>query len=173
MSTRGKVKTRSATDASEFSREDIEAIIRSSVEQTAAAVRTELTDLLNARLDAIYKELKGKNDIILALEKREQGTPNDKTQRVSRKDNILIQGLPATYSESLSVQSDEDASTNDITPVETFATSETVFVEFCQKLRIDVSGRISPHAIDFPVPAKQSIHLFLLNSQTAKSGPLC
>ena len=147
MITHGKAKTSSTADAPGLSREDIESIIRSSVEQTAAAVRSELTHLLNAKLDAIYKELKGGNDIILELGKENKELRicvNNLQQRqdaadiYSRKANILIQGLSATYSQSLSVQSGGDAFVKDIIPVEISAISETMFVEFCQKLRINV-----------------------------------
>ena len=95
---------------------NIENIITKAVEKAVAGVKHEFAELLNAKLDHIFKELKAKDKLIMEL--RNENTElwrhvnsqilrQDVADTYSRVNNLVIHGLPPSYFEAAKTESDD------------------------------------------------------------------
>ena len=89
---------------------DIDAIIKKAVETATAIIKTEIAEIVNTKLDKLQKDLKARDDNIVALEKENVALKtllNNQAQAIeniegyARIDNLLIQGIPVSYANVL------------------------------------------------------------------------
>ena len=137
-----------------LSKEDIDQLIEKAVAAGVAGIKKEFTELFSLKLDSIQQELKAKNDEIIEL--RQENSEiwrhlnrlierQDASDAYSRVDNLIIHGLPASYSEATRQDTDDQASASTLTPAagsnfETSSDSEAIFVSFCNDLGISVQS---------------------------------
>ena len=163
---------------------NIEDIITKAVEKTVAGVKHEFADLLNAKLDHIFKELKAKDEMIVEL-RNENGElwrhvnslilRQDAADTYSRVNNLVIHGLPPSYSEAAKSESvDPEAATpaGESAGFETSADSEAIFIGFCGELGIDIQPTDIEACHRLPRSGKVSTHLYSSVSPTDGSVPL-
>ena len=81
-----------AQSAANLTKDDIEDIINIYVSSAIAAFKSELTDILNHKLDSIHKDLKDKDESILKLQQMNLSLHQrqDAADVYSRKDNLVI-----------------------------------------------------------------------------------
>ena len=81
---------------------DIDAIIKNAVETATATIKTEIVEIVNTKLDKLKKDLKTRDDKIVALEKENVALKtllNNQAQAIenievyARVDNLPIQGF--------------------------------------------------------------------------------
>ena len=112
MGSRAKNGDKDVSEAAQLlanlAKDDIEDIIKKSISSAIGAFKSELTDILNHKLDSIQKDLKDKDESILKLQQmnlslqqevRSLSQRQDAADVYSKKDNLVIYGLPVSYSE--------------------------------------------------------------------------
>ena len=127
-----------------LSRSDIDDIISKAVSAAVVAVKKELSDLLNIKLDSILKHLKANDEIIVELQQQNAKLwrhinhlikKQDAVDTYSRVDNLIIQGLPSSYCEMTKVGIDSEPGNvtlaNQASHFEISADSEALFIGFC------------------------------------------
>jgi hypothetical protein len=124
---------------------DIEALIEQAVEKATVAVRDEITHLINSKLDKLQKDLQARESKLLELQKENadlktqlhnQAQSLENVESYARIDNLLIQGIPHSFSGALS----QLTPASDRSPAaESSAAEERIFIDFCdQKLGVSV-----------------------------------
>ena len=100
--------------------------------------------LIDDKLDRLQKDIKGRDDIIVGLQKEngdlkqllnKQAQQVDQLETYSKQDNLIIHGLPCLYSELAtgSVQAEENSHISENAKV------EVIFLNFCaSKLGVEV-----------------------------------
>ena len=154
MTATAKIVAESAETAVGLSEEDIDDIIVKAVAAAVSAVKKELTDILNSKLDGVLKDLKAKDEEILQLQQEKNELwihvnrlilRQDAIEAYSRVDNITIHGPPLSFSEVVS----NDASATDDTSIKNLKNEESHFeskaeyqedavFNFCHELQIDL-----------------------------------
>ena len=150
MPAKVKLFAESAETAVGLSKEDIDDIIVKAVTAAVSVVKKKLTNILNSKLDGVLKDLKAKDEEILQLQQEMNELwlhvnrlilRQDATEAYSRVDNLIIQGLPLSFSKVVS----SDASATDDTSIknlkneeshfESKAESEVTFLNFCHDIK--------------------------------------
>ena len=145
--------------------------IKISVCSAIAAIKSELTDILNVKLDSIYKKLKAKDEDIVQLKNESDelwrhinrlSQRQNAAEAYSRIDHLFIYGLPPSYSEALNTESEVDtdkaAGPGESTHFETSADSERNFIGFCSDLGISIQSTdiVTCHRLPRPDKSKQA-----------------
>ena len=85
---------------------DIDAIIKKAVETATATIKTEIAEIINKKLDKLQKDLKARDDKIVALAKENVALKtllNNQAQAIenievyARVDNLLIRSRMLTF----------------------------------------------------------------------------
>ena len=132
MPAKAKLVAESAETAVGLSKEDIDDIIVKAVTAAVSAVKKELTDILNAKRDGVLKDLKAKDEEIVHLQQEKNELwlhvnrlilRQDAIEAYSRVDNLIIHGMPLSFSEVVS----NDASATDDTSIKNLKNEESHF----------------------------------------------
>ena len=116
---------------------DINAIIKKNRRNIGiATIKTEIAEIINTKLDKLQKDLKARDDKIVALEKENvalktllnnQAQAIEKIEVYARVDNLLIQGILVSYANILNQSLSSGYASADVSS----PNDDKVFIDFC------------------------------------------